>query len=117
VEDREQHNNVVKNHGYNLEHNVGHGEDHASEHFCLLNLLAFLFHTLLFLGEENSRTARVLVGGTISIQRRSTPFVGFSMKTGRLLSFLSREMSLTGDTLNCWIVRDLIAKLTRIDYA
>ncbi|MDR0637217.1 MAG: hypothetical protein LBF87_09105 [Treponema sp.] len=95
-----EHNNVVKNHGYNLEHN-GHGEDHASEHFYLLNLLAFLFHTLLFLGEKNSRKARVLVGGTISIRRRSTPFVDFSMKTGRLLSFLSGEMSLTGDTLNC----------------
>jgi hypothetical protein len=26
------------------------------------------------------------------------------MKTGRLLSFLSGEMNLTGDTLNCWNV-------------
>jgi len=42
-----EHNNVLKNHGYNLEHNFGHGEEHASEMFCLLNLLAFLFHSIL----------------------------------------------------------------------
>jgi hypothetical protein len=31
-----EHNNVLKNHGYNLEHNFGHGQNHASEIFCLL---------------------------------------------------------------------------------
>jgi hypothetical protein len=49
---------VLKNHGYNLEHNFGHGEEHGSENFFLLNLVAFLFHTLLFLGEEQYRGAR-----------------------------------------------------------
>jgi hypothetical protein len=39
-----RHNNVLKNHGYNLEHNFGHGQNHANGIFCLLNLLAFLFH-------------------------------------------------------------------------
>ncbi|GHU81712.1 hypothetical protein FACS189468_4830 [Spirochaetia bacterium] len=29
-----EHNNVLKNHGYNLEHNFGHGEQYASEVFC-----------------------------------------------------------------------------------
>ena len=42
-----EHNNVLKNHGYNLEHNFGHGDEHASEMYCLLNLLAFLFHGIL----------------------------------------------------------------------
>ncbi|GHV41819.1 hypothetical protein AGMMS49546_18600 [Spirochaetia bacterium] len=53
-----EHNNVLKNHGYHLEHNFGHGENHASENFCLLNLLAFLFHTILYLGDEQYRAAR-----------------------------------------------------------
>jgi hypothetical protein len=53
-----EHNNVLKNHGYNLEHNFGHGENHASENFCLLNLVAFLFHTVLYLGDEQYRAAR-----------------------------------------------------------
>jgi hypothetical protein len=33
-----EHNNVLKNHGYNLEHNFGHGAEHACEIYCLLNL-------------------------------------------------------------------------------
>ncbi|GMO55533.1 MAG: hypothetical protein Ta2A_00490 [Treponemataceae bacterium] len=42
-----EHNNVLKNRGYNLEHNFGHGKEHAAEIFFLLNLLAFQFHTIL----------------------------------------------------------------------
>ena len=38
---------VLKNRGYNLEHNVGHGEDHASENVCVMNLPAFLLHMVL----------------------------------------------------------------------
>jgi len=40
-------NNVLKNHGYNLEHNFGHGQNHLCELLLSLNLLAFLFHTVL----------------------------------------------------------------------
>jgi hypothetical protein len=31
-----EHNNVLKNHGYNLEHNFWHGQNHVSENFYLL---------------------------------------------------------------------------------
>jgi hypothetical protein len=57
-----EHNNVLKNHGYNLEHNFGHGEEHASEMFCLLNLLAFLYHGILGIADEDYRLARASVG-------------------------------------------------------
>lgn len=40
-------NNVLKNHGYNLEHNFGHGQNHLCSFLLSLNLLAFLFHTVL----------------------------------------------------------------------
>jgi hypothetical protein len=40
-------NNVLKNRGYNLEHNFGHGENHAADIFFLLNLLALQLHTIL----------------------------------------------------------------------
>jgi hypothetical protein len=53
-----EHNNVLKNHGYNLEHNFGHGDEYASEMFCLLNLLAFLYHGILHLADEDYRAAR-----------------------------------------------------------
>jgi hypothetical protein len=38
--------NVLKNHGYHLEHNFGHGKQHLAQLFVLLNLLAFAFHTV-----------------------------------------------------------------------
>jgi hypothetical protein len=53
---------VLKNRGYNLEHNFGHGKKHAAKMFFLLNLLAFQFHTLLELGDEGYRKARASVG-------------------------------------------------------
>jgi hypothetical protein len=52
-----EHNNVQKNHGYNLEHNFGHGKNHACEIYEVLNLLGFLMHGLmLFLEEEYQKT-------------------------------------------------------------
>ena len=57
-----EHNTVLKNRGYNLEHNFGHGKNHAAEMFFLLNLLAFQFHTLLELGDGEYRKARASVG-------------------------------------------------------
>ena len=57
-----EHNNVLKNHGYNLEHNFGHGEDHASEMYCLLNLLAFQMHSILDINDEDYQKARACSG-------------------------------------------------------
>jgi len=42
-----EHHNVLKNRGYNLEHNFGHGDSHAADVFFLLNILALQFHTIL----------------------------------------------------------------------
>lgn len=39
--------NILKNQGYNFEHNYGHGERHLSNVLLSLLLLAFLFHTVL----------------------------------------------------------------------
>ena len=44
--------NVQKNHGYELEHNYGHGQQTLSMVFYLLNLLAFLTHKLLEFGDR-----------------------------------------------------------------
>ena len=57
-----EHNNVLKNCGYNLEHNFGHGKQHACEIFFLLNILAFQFHTILELCDEDYQKARSTVG-------------------------------------------------------
>ena len=42
-----ENNNTLKTKGYNLEHNFGHGKKHLSSLLATLNILAFLFHTLL----------------------------------------------------------------------
>ncbi|MGH9835443.1 MAG: hypothetical protein ACREBD_14355 [Blastocatellia bacterium] len=44
--------NVQKNHGYELEHNYGHGERGLSLVFYLLNLLAFVAHQVLKMGDR-----------------------------------------------------------------
>lgn len=42
-----ENNNVLKNNGYHLEHNFGHGKKYLSQLMLTMNLLAFLFHTVL----------------------------------------------------------------------
>lgn len=44
--------NVQKNHGYHLEHNYGHGRQTLSMVFYLLNLLAFVTHLILEIGDR-----------------------------------------------------------------
>jgi len=38
--------NVLKNNGYNLEHNYGHGKQYLAMLFATMNLLAFGYHTI-----------------------------------------------------------------------
>jgi hypothetical protein len=53
-----ENNNTLKTKGYHLSHNFGHGKQHLSTLLATLNLLAFLFHTLLDLLDSNYRTIR-----------------------------------------------------------
>ncbi len=50
--------NVLKNNGYELEHNFGHGETNLAMTLAALNLLAFAWHTVLDLLEPPWRKAR-----------------------------------------------------------
>lgn len=53
-----ENNNVLKNYGYHLEHNFGHGGQYLAMVLVMLNLLAFLFHTVLDLCDEPYRRVR-----------------------------------------------------------
>ena len=44
--------NTLKNQGYHIEHNFGHGEEHLSFNFFLLNLLAFFMHQIFELTDH-----------------------------------------------------------------
>jgi hypothetical protein len=50
--------NVMKNHGYELEHNFGHGETFLAMTLVALNLLAFAWHVALDLLEPPWQAAR-----------------------------------------------------------
>jgi len=53
-----ENNNTLKTKGYHLEHNFGHGKNHLSETLASLNILAFLFHTLMELCDKRYQLIR-----------------------------------------------------------
>lgn len=57
-----ENNNILKTKGYHLEHNFGHGNQHLASLLLSLNLLAFLFHTVLDLVDEQYRAIRQTLG-------------------------------------------------------
>ena len=70
--------NVLKNHGYELEHNFGHGENHLAMTLAALNMLAFAWHAVLDLLEPPWRKARE------AAEKRTT----FFTYVGTLTSFV-----------------------------
>jgi hypothetical protein len=54
--------NVLKNNGYNLAHNFGHGKKYLARTFAAMNLLAFAFHTACDCLETLWQQAREAVG-------------------------------------------------------
>lgn len=57
-----ENNNTLKNHGYNLEHNYGHGKQYLASLLATLNILAYLFHTMLEFLNEKYRLLREMIG-------------------------------------------------------
>lgn len=57
-----ENHNVLKTKGYHLEHNFGHGQDHLAAILLTLNLLAFLFHTVLHLVDQSYQQIRLKRG-------------------------------------------------------
>jgi hypothetical protein len=54
--------NVLKNNGYHLEHNFGHGKKTLSSVFVILNLLAFVMHSACDVMESLWQEARAAAG-------------------------------------------------------
>lgn len=57
-----ENNNTLKTKGYHLEHNFGHGQQYLASFLLTLNLLAFLFHTVLELVDAKYRLLRQELG-------------------------------------------------------
>ena len=54
--------NVMKNHGYYMERNYGHGKKNLSLNFYLLTLLAFFFHQIAELTDNQYQACRKKFG-------------------------------------------------------
>lgn len=54
--------NVMKNHGYYMEHNYGHGKKNLCFNFYLLTLLAFFFHQIFELTDKQYQACRKKFG-------------------------------------------------------
>ena len=50
--------NILKNYGYHLEHNFGHGKENLAFNFVLLNLIAFFIHIIQRLANPLFQLAR-----------------------------------------------------------
>ncbi len=57
-----ENNNTLKTKGYHLEHNYGHGTTNLSSLLATMNLLAFLFHTMLEFMDGKYRLLRKVIG-------------------------------------------------------
>lgn len=60
-----ENNNTLKTKGYHLDHNYGHGKKHLSALLAALNILAFLFHTILEMTDELYQLLRKIAGSRV----------------------------------------------------
>lgn len=93
--------NILKTRGYHLEHNFGHGQHHLSEVLLTLNLLAFLFHTVLEFVDEQYKQARRQRGtrrGFFQDLLTLTKFFIFESWTHLMDFLLEKEFSLPANS-------------------
>ena len=93
--------NVLKNHGYELEHNFGHGQKFLAMTLAALNLLAFAWHTMLELLEPPWQAARE------AAVKRTSFFAHILMLTGYVVfpSWEALLQSLTTSTIPPQLVK------------
>jgi hypothetical protein len=94
-----ENNNILKTKGYHLEHNFGHGQQYLASFLLTLNLLAFLFHTVLELVDAKYRLLRQ------TLVTRQTFFYDIKTLTrylyfeswSHLLDFMIKQLELDHD--------------------
>jgi hypothetical protein len=88
-----ENNNTLKNQGYHLEHNFGHGKKNLSSLLAVFNILAFAVHTILEMMNETYQRVREKIG------RRDEMFNGIRYLLSRFLfkSFTSLMEFMVGD--------------------
>lgn len=97
-----ENNNVLKTKGYHLEHNYGHGKQYLASFLLTLNLLAFLFHTVLDLVDQKYQCLRaeLAVRQTFFNDIRALTRYWFFTSWGDLLNFMIQQLELTPDPVD-----------------
>jgi len=72
-----ENNNTLKNGGYNLEHNFGHGKEGLSEFLFTLNILSFLTHTICLKYDDGYRELYELINNRKTFFNHVTTFTTF----------------------------------------
>jgi len=91
-----ENNNTLKTKGYHLEHNFGHGEKHLSSLLFTLNLLAFLFHTLMEMMDSRYQLIRQRLGHqtTFFDDVRALTRYHFFKNWDHLLQFMLKKLKI-----------------------
>lgn len=91
-----ENNNVLKNYGYHLEHNYGHGKQYLAALLVMLNLLAFLVHTVLSLTSVKYQRLRQELGArrTFFDDLRTLTRYLFFQSWDHLLDFMVTQLEL-----------------------
>jgi hypothetical protein len=94
-----ENNNVLKNYGYHLEHNYGHGQRYLAAVLVSLNLLAFLIHTILDQTHDLYRRIRQELGArrTFFDDIRALTRYLFFPNWDTLLHFMATQLELNPD--------------------
>lgn len=71
--------NTLKRQGYHLEHNFGHGKDNLSATLFMLNLLAFLMHSIQRLSSELYQRLRKELGTRITFFQSIVVLLRFNL--------------------------------------
>jgi len=93
-----ENNNTLKNYGYYLEHNFGHGEQLASILTTLI-LLSFFMHTILSFTDHQYEAIRLKLRSKqvffrdVSALTKYFPFVDFKQLTTFMLKSLNNQMT------------------------
>lgn len=92
-----ENHNTLKNRGYHLEHNFGHGQQHLAALLVTLNLLAFLLHTVLLLTEQTAQSVRLALGTlqTFWTDMRTLTRYFYFRSWAHLLQFMATQLDLT----------------------
>jgi hypothetical protein len=91
-----ENNNVLKTKGYHLEHNFGHGKQTLAAVLVTLNLLAFLFHTVVELVDAKYRLLRQTLGARATFFNDIRTLMRYFVFTSwdQLLTFMLEQLEI-----------------------